>query len=128
MKLRLGFLYFVLVFATGFVLGTIRVLWLVPRVGVRAAELMEAPLMIAATVIAARWIVRHYSVPSIVSIRVSIGVVGLLLLLIAEFGIAARLQGQSVAEALLNRDPISGTVYFVSLALFAIMPALIARR
>jgi hypothetical protein len=36
------------VFGTGFVLGPIRVLWAVPRLGERVAELMEAPLMLVA--------------------------------------------------------------------------------
>jgi hypothetical protein len=51
---KAGAAYFALVFAVGFVLGTIRTLWLVPRVGTRTAELMEMPLMLAATILAAR--------------------------------------------------------------------------
>jgi hypothetical protein len=127
MQLRLGFLYFVLVFAAGFVLGTVRILILVPRLGVRTSELLETPLMIAVTVIVARWIVRRFRVPSVASTRLAIGLAGLLFLLIAEFGIAARLQGQSITEAVMNRDPVSGPVYFISLGLFALMPALVGR-
>jgi hypothetical protein len=37
--------YFALVFGTGFVLGTIRVLWVVPQLGLRNAELLEQPIM-----------------------------------------------------------------------------------
>lgn len=37
--------YFARVFATGFVLGSIRVPFLVPRLGVRYAELIEMPIM-----------------------------------------------------------------------------------
>jgi hypothetical protein len=44
--LKAGVLYFALVFGTGFVLGPIRILWVVPRFGARIAELMEAPIMI----------------------------------------------------------------------------------
>ena len=127
MSFRLGFLYFAVVFATGFILGAIRVLWLVPRIGMRSAELLEIPLMIAVTWLAARWIVRRYRVPPVVSTRLAIGLVGLAFLLVAEFGIAARLQGQSIEDAVRSRDPISGTAYFVSLGLFAVMPAVISR-
>jgi hypothetical protein len=41
--LKAGMLYFVLVFGTGFVLGTIRTLWIVPRLGTGMAELLEMP-------------------------------------------------------------------------------------
>jgi hypothetical protein len=57
-------LYFVLVFAAGFVLGTIRTLCVVSRLGVRTAELMEAPIMLGVSVLAARWAVRHVAICS----------------------------------------------------------------
>ncbi len=52
--------YFALVFGTGFVLGPIRILWLTPRIGVRAAELTELPLMLIAVYFAARFVVRRF--------------------------------------------------------------------
>jgi hypothetical protein len=48
--LKAGVLYFVVVFAAGFVLGTIRTLWVVPRLGVRTAELMEATIMFGVSI------------------------------------------------------------------------------
>ena len=44
--LKAGALYFVLVFAAGFVLGIIRTIWIAPHFGTRNAELMEAPVMV----------------------------------------------------------------------------------
>ena len=41
-----GAVYFLMVFAVGFVLGVARTLWLVPRVGIRWAELLEMPVML----------------------------------------------------------------------------------
>src|SRR5208337_4093029 len=58
---KAGVLYFALVFGAGFVLGTIRTLWVVPRVGTRTAELMEMPIMLAVTIVAARWTVLRLS-------------------------------------------------------------------
>ena len=55
---KAGLLYFALVFGTGFLLGPIRLLWLVPRFGTRIAELMEMPVMLVVIVLAARWTVR----------------------------------------------------------------------
>jgi len=57
--LRAGVLYFALVFGAGFVLGTIRTLWIVPRLSARMAELMETPIMLVITILAARWTVRR---------------------------------------------------------------------
>ena len=45
--LKPGFTYFLIVFGAGFALAFIRLPFLVPRFGVRAAELMEMPVMLA---------------------------------------------------------------------------------
>ena len=52
--------YFAIVFGAGFVFGTVRVMWLVPTVGVRIAELTELPLMLAVVFFAARWVNRRF--------------------------------------------------------------------
>ena len=55
--------YFALVFGAGFVFGAVRVTWLVPRLGERAAELAEMPLMFVVIVFAARFVVRRFALP-----------------------------------------------------------------
>ena len=126
--LKAGLLYFALVFGAGFVLGPIRILWVVPRFGTRIGELMEAPIMFAITIAAARWVVRRLAVPSIPSRRLGMGGVALSLLLIGEFTLVLWLRGLSAREYLAGRDPVSGTVYYLILGVFAIMPLLVARR
>ncbi len=49
---KTALLYFALVFGAGFVLGPIRILWVVPRFGTRMAELMEAPIMLVVSILA----------------------------------------------------------------------------
>jgi hypothetical protein len=44
--LKAATIYFALIFGAGFVLGPIRILFIVPRFGVRMAELIEAPMML----------------------------------------------------------------------------------
>ena len=126
--LKTGVLYFALVFGAGFVLGTVRTLWIVPRVGTRAAELMETPIMLVVTVVGARWTVVHLAVPLVPSARLEMGGIALVRLLVAGFGLVLWLRGLSISGYLATRDPVSGTVYYAMLAVFAIMPLLVAGR
>jgi type IV secretory pathway TrbD component len=126
--LKAGLLYFASVFGMGFVFGAIRTVWIVPRVGTRLAELLEMPIMLVVTIVAARWIVLHLAIPSTASARLGMGGSALCLLLIAEFGLVLWLRGLSVREYLATRDPVSGTAYYVMLGAFAVMPLLLARR
>jgi hypothetical protein len=121
-------LYFALVFGAGFVLGPIRVLWVVPRFGARMAELMEAPIMLVVIVFAAWWLVRRLAVPPTIASRLGMGAAALVLLLVAEFTLVLWLRGLSISEYLATRDPVSGAVYYAMLGVFAIMPLLVARR
>jgi hypothetical protein len=125
--LKAGALYFVVVFGAGFVLGAIRTLWVVSRVGTRTAELMEMPIMLAVTIVAARWTVLRLAVPSVPSARLGMGGVALVLMLVAEFGLVLWLRGLSIREYLATRDPVSGTAYYLLLMVFAIMPLLVSR-
>jgi len=111
--IKAAVLYFGMVFGTGFVLGTVRTLWLVPRVGTRIAELMAQPFMFVVTVVAARWRVHRLAVPSLPIARVEMGGVALALLLAAEFGLVTWLRGIPTKEYLTTRDPVSGTIYYV---------------
>jgi hypothetical protein len=126
--LKGGFLYFALVFGAGFVLGAIRVLLIVPMVGVRTAELMETPLMFVATLLAARWVVRRFYLPPRPITRLGVGFVGLGFLLLLEFTVVLGLQGLTIGEYFESRDPMAGTVYIAMLGLFTVMPWLVARR
>jgi hypothetical protein len=126
--LKAGAFYFVLVFAAGFVLGTIRTLWIVPRVGARKAELMETPIMFVVIVFAAHWVAERLLLPSTVAARLGFGFVALSLLLITEFTVVLWLRGLTIRKYLASRDPVAGTVYLIMLGVFALMPLLVARR
>ena len=125
--LKAGALYFVLVFGAGFLLGMVRVPFLVPRLGVRAAELIEMPLMLVAIVLAAGYISRLFALASTGFVRLSVGFLALTLVFTAELSFALLLQGQSAAQYVASRDPVSGTAYLITLFLFALMPLVLAR-
>jgi len=124
--LKAGTLYFALVFGAGFVLGTIRTLWVVPSVGMRKGELMEEPLMLVVTFLAARWVVRRLRLPHRGLTRLGMGFVGLGLLVAAELGFVLWLRGMTIREYVASRDPVTGTVYLGMLGVFAVMPLLVA--
>lgn len=125
--LKAGLLYFSIVFGVGFVLGTLRVFWVVPHVGSRVAELSEMPFMLMAIIATASWLVRRLAIPTIPWVRLGIGLVALGFLLIAEFGAVLYLRDMSIAEYFANRDPVSGTLYYAMLGVFAAMPWLVSQ-
>lgn len=123
---RAGVIYFLMVFAAGFVLGTVRVLALVPRLGERTAELLEIPVMLGVSFLAARWVVRRYAVER--GARLTVGLVALALLVAAEVGVVLGLRGETLGAYVAGRDPVAGAAYLVSLLLFAAMPLLVFHR
>ncbi len=50
------------------------------------------------------------------------------LMLVAEFTLALWLRGMTISEYFASRDPVSGTVYYALLGVFAVMPLLVAKR
>ena len=120
--------YFLAVFGCGFVLGVVRTLWLVPRLGERWAELVEMPWMLLAVFVAARWVVRRFALSaSGPAARLAVGGSALALLVAAELAIVLELRGMTLAGYVAGRDPVSGAAYLGSLLLFAVMPLWVGR-
>lgn len=126
-SIKAGLAYFALVFGAGFVLGALRVSFLVPRFGERISELSEMPLMFAVIVIAGRFVMRRFAVPFSMATRIGTGLLALGLLLATELLLAVVSQDQSLADYVASRDPVSGSVYLAMLVLFALMPALVGQ-
>ena len=103
-------------------LGTLRVLWLQPALGMRYAELAEMPVMLTVIWFAAKHVVHHTGQMHARTFYLACGTLALLLLLAAEFSLAYVLNKQSPIAFVLSRDPVSGSAYAVSLLLFALMP------
>ena len=120
-------LYFAFVLGTGFALGTIRVPFLVPRLGERYAELLEMPFMFVAIVLAARYVVRRFDLPASLPVRLEVGFAALAMSVLAELLLATLLQGRSLVQFIASRDPVSGSVYLGMLLLFALMPSILMR-
>lgn len=123
-----GAVYFGLVFGAGFLLGPIRILLLVPRFGERAAELIEMPFMLLVILLAARFVIRTFSIPAGVPNRLRMGLLALVLGLLFECGLVLKLRGLTLTEYFRTRDPITGTAYYLVLGLFAVMPLIVKRK
>lgn len=121
-------LYFGLIFGTGFVLGTFRVLVLLPILGERIAELLEAPIMIVAIILAARFVIRRFPARPTLAALLAVGLSALSTLLVVEFTIVLWMRGLTIQEYLASRDPVAGAVYVASLILFALAPTLVGSR
>jgi hypothetical protein len=124
--LRLGFAYFAVVFACGFLLGVLRTLLLEPRLGADAAELIELPVMtVLCWVVARRLVARR---PLRRSARLLAGIIALACLLSLEFTVVLALQGRTLEAWAASRASPTGAAWALSMALFALFPALAAPR
>ena len=126
--IKAGLCYFALTFGAGFLLGPLRILVLVPRVGARAAELAELPVMIVVMWLAARWTIRRFHLPFSIGLRLVMGALAFALLLAAEFSLVLPLRGLTLEQYFATRDSVSGMAYYASLILLALMPLIVERK
>jgi hypothetical protein len=118
--LRAAMVYFGVVFAAGFVFGTIRTLLLVPRIGALPAVLVEAPLILIVSWLVCDRVLAHWSVPPQWPWRLLLGVVAFALLIAAEMALARVLSGSSLA----TYATAAAQVGLLAQLLFAALPLL----
>lgn len=124
--LRAALIYFAIVFGAGFFFGAVRTLLMAPQIGTRGAELLESPVMLLATFLAARFIVKRLR-PATATELLGTGFLALAFLAMAEVALVGPVRGISIREYLATRDPVSGTVYYLLLAIYAFMPLFVYR-
>jgi hypothetical protein len=124
---KAGAIYFLLVFAVGWILGPIRELWAVPHLGRVAAMLSEAVIMLTAMIVAARWVIRRFDVPRTLLATISMGLVALALLVPAEIAGVLWVRGLPLKEYLASFANTPGIISLVMFLLFAAMPTLVTR-
>jgi hypothetical protein len=96
--IRAGLLYFLGVFAVGFLLGSFRTLVLVPRIGALAAVALELPLMLLASWWVCGAVLRRNPVTPAVLLRLTMGMSAFLLLMAAELALAVWGFGMTPAD------------------------------
>lgn len=125
-----GIAYFALVFALGFLLGTVRTLFVqdAPGAGRLLGVLIELPIMLSASWFLCAYVIRRFAVASTIAARAIMGGLAFALLFLAELLVGALLFGRTPAEHLaLYRD----ASYALGLAAqigFGLMPLVQMRR
>ena len=119
--------YFVALFALGFVLGTIRVIFVVPRFGELAATIAEVPVMLAAAYFACRWAIHRWQVPPATAVRLAMLPWFLALLFAFEALLGATLFGRSVAEQWTALGSPAGLVGISAQIIAALLPLFVGK-
>ncbi|QUD86091.1 hypothetical protein [Phenylobacterium montanum] len=115
--------YFAVVFAAGFLLGTIRTLLVAPVFGELAAVLVEAPIMLILSWRACGWTLRAWDVEGRRA-GLAMGAVAFVLLMAAELVLSVLVFGRSPAEHLSAYAAPAGALGLTAQILFGFFPLL----
>lgn len=121
---KAGLLYTTLVFVIGFILGTLRVLVVTPRIGSVAAVLLEIPLLLTASWIIAGALIKRYAITARWRSRVTMGLIAFAALMALEISLAAFGFGRSVPDQLAAMTRPDGAIGLFGQFLFACVPML----
>ena len=123
---RAGAAYWALIFALGFVLGTVRTLWGAAALGEGNFILVEVPVMLAASWLAARWLVARFGIASR-GAAMGMGALAFVLLMVAEMALTAALGG-NVARWIAGLFAPPGLYGFLGQIAFGLMPWIVVHR
>ena len=123
---KAGVTYWGIIFALGFVLGTVRVLWLAPLVGLLPATALELPVMLAASWIAAGRVTRRFGIVG-AGEALATGGLAFGLLMAAECALAMAF-GQAPAQWLAGLRQPHALLGLAGQAVFAVLPWWRVRR
>ncbi len=125
--LKPAVLYFALTFAVGFVLGAVRMLIVVPRVGEVAAVLIECPFILVASFLIARWVLRRFAPDAGAGRRLAIGLLAFAMLLSTEL-LMSWVRGIWPREFVASLFKTAGAIGLAGQVLFALVPLFIRPR
>jgi len=119
-----GLAYFGAIFVLGFMLGVIRIMVLVPRLGEIASVLSETPVILAASWLVSHWATRKFNVSSAVSRRLLMGSVAFGLLMLAEACVSVFAFGSSLTVHLAAYGTPQGIIGLIAQIAFAFFPVM----
>lgn len=119
--------YVISLFALGFVLGTIRLLFATPWMGELGATLMEVPLMLAAAYFFCRRAIERWQVPPTLLARGAMALWFLVLLALFETLVGVALFGRTLAGAWSGLATPAGLIGLIAQLLAALLPLVVGR-
>jgi hypothetical protein len=114
-------LYWAAILALGFVLGAVRLVVLVPQLGVAGAVAAELPVMLGASWLLAGMLLRRRPLPSH-NAALAMGALAFALLIASEIGLATQLFGASFAGWAQGVASPAGLLGLAGQVLFAAIP------
>ena len=121
--LLLGLLYFGVVFTFAFGMGVARTLIVAPLLGPAVAVLLEVPVVVLASWLAAQRLLRHRSLT--LGEGVVMGATAFVLTMASEAALAGVLRGQAVSEWATSLITPLGLVGLMGQMMFGAMPVLL---
>ena len=119
-----GTVYFAIVFASGFVLGTVRVLLIAPRLGQTAAVLLEAPFILTVSWAVCRRCIDRFGVKDEFSSKMAMGCVAFALLQCADLGVSVFLFNETPGAFFQAFSSTPGAIGLLAQVAFGLFPSL----
>jgi hypothetical protein len=119
-----GVLYCIVVFAAGFVLSVVRMLWVTPLAGEFLGVLLEAPIILAIAWNACSWVAKRLDVSQQFLDRLVMGGVALAVMVAAEAASAALASGRSLGEFFEHYGRSAVLLGLLAQVAFAVFPLL----
>lgn len=119
---RAGIAYTLVVFVFAFVVGTIRVTLIAPRLGALLAVILEGPIVLGVSWRVSRWCNRHFKVSCDPRVRVLMGSVAFSLLMLLELGVSVLAFGESLDHYFAKYASAPGVIGLAMQGGFATIP------
>ncbi len=123
-----GTAYFAIVFAAGFMFGTLRVLLVAPYVGPLFAVLIEMPFMLGIAWLVCRTLMRRMNAPNVRTAGIVMGATAFVLLMAGEYLLALGFNGVTVSQYMAQIATPPGLLGLAGQVAFAAFPVLQTKK
>lgn len=122
-SIKAGLGYFAIVFPIAFAFGIFRTLVLVPAIGKMAGVIIELPLLLAVSWVAALWLISRFNVPARLAARLTMGGVAFVVLMVVEACFSVFVFGQPFTQYLEAYHTAAGQLGLAGQIAFALLPS-----